>query len=144
MKLYEPNETVNMMGLRIEINQVGIRLYTAHLKQQSTNTREEIQSQFDEIRCQFKSANNAREPMLFAFDANVHVGKDGIRNCKDSQDWGGKLLLSMIHDEGLTLVNNEETCKGVVTRVDPRNGNGSTIDLVIYNTYMLLLLLNIA
>ena len=136
MKLYEPNETVNMMGLRIEINQVGIRLYTAHLKQQSTNTREEIQSQFDEIRCQFKSANSAREPMLFAFDANVHVGKDGIRNCEDSQDWGGKLLLSMIQDEGLTLVNNEEICKGVVTRVDPRNGNGSTIDLVIYNTYM--------
>ena len=136
MKLYEPNETINMMGIRMEINQVGVRLYTAHLKQQSTNTREEIQSQFDEIRCQFKSANSAREPMLIAFDANVHVGKDGIKNCEDTQDWGGKLLLALIQDEGLTLVNSEDLCEGMVTRVDPRNGSKSTIDLVICNTFM--------
>ena len=136
MKLFEPNETVNMMGIRIEINQVGFRLYTAHLKQQSTSTREEIQSQFDEIRNQFKSANTAREPMIIAFDANVHVGKEGISKCKDRQDWGGKILMSLIKDEGLTLVNNEDFTKGVVTRVDPRTGSESTIDLVICNTYM--------
>ena len=70
------------------------------------------------------------------FDANVHVGKDGIKNCEDTQDWGGKLLLALIQDEGLTLVNSEDMCEGMVTRVDPRNGSKSTIDLVICNTFM--------
>ena len=74
MKLYEPNETVNMMGIRVDLKNVGIRLYTAHLKQQSTHTKEEISSQFDEIKNQFRSANLGREAMLIIMDANVHVG----------------------------------------------------------------------
>ena len=56
----------------------------------STNSREEISSQFDEIRSQFKSANIGREPMLLACDANVHVGGEAITKCGDKQDWGGK------------------------------------------------------
>ena len=137
MKLFEPNETVNMLGIRLEIYGVGLRLYTAHLKQQSTNTRNEINDQFDEIRNQFRSANQGREPMLLVCDANVHVGSDGVKNCKDAQDWGGKMLLSMLKDEGLVLLNDVSSCKGVVTRVDPRNGHKSTIDLAICNTFML-------
>ena len=63
------------------------------------------------------------------FDANVHVGADGVNGCEDSQDWGGVLLLSLVASEGLTIVNNLDLCDGVVTRVDPRNGKESTIDL---------------
>ena len=64
--------------------------------------------------------------MMIILDANVHVGNAGINECEDEQDWGGKLLLSMIESEGLTLVNNLGLCNGVVTRVDPRNGTKST------------------
>ena len=99
MKLYEPNETVNMLGVRVEVNGVGLRVYTAHLKQQSTNSRDDIRDQFDEIKNQFRSANDGREPMLFVCDANVHVGSAGIKDCKDVQDWGGKVMLSLIKDE---------------------------------------------
>ncbi len=136
MKLYEPNDTINMIGVRIEVRNSGIRLYTAHLKQQSTNCREDILSQFDEIRSQFRSANSGREGMLMIFDANVHVGSEGVNGCKDTQDWGGKMLLAMVKEEGLTIVNNLNVCKGIVTRVDPRNGTRSTIDLAICNTFM--------
>ena len=96
-----------------------------------------LRSQFDEIKSQFRSANLGREPMLLVCDANVHVGGEGIRNCKDEQDWGGKILLSLIKDEGLTLINNSNLCDGIVTRVDPRNGHESTIDLAICNTFMI-------
>ena len=138
IKLYEPNETINMIGVRLEISKkLGLRLYTAHLKQQSTNSREDISCQFDEIRNQFKSANIGREPMLLACDANVHVGGEVIRGCYDKQDWGGQMLMEMVEKEGLTLVNSLDICNGVVTRVDPRNGTQSTIDIVIVNTFML-------
>ena len=137
MKLYEPTETVNMIGVRLEIKDIGLRLYTAHLKQQSTNSKEDISCQFDEIKNQFHSANLGREGMLLILDANVHVGAAGVSACKDSQDAGGKMLLSVIKDEGLTIVNNLYLCDGVVTRVDPRNGTKSTIDLAICNTYMM-------
>ena len=30
MKLYEPNETINMLGIRVEVKGTGIRLYTVH------------------------------------------------------------------------------------------------------------------
>ena len=136
MKLYEPNDVINMIGVRIEVRGVGVRFYTAHLKQQSTTPRDEIAKQFDEIRTQFRSANYGREAMLLVFDANVHVGSEGIRGCKDVQDWGGQKLLSLIRNEGLTIVNNTDKCEGLVTRVDPRNGSKSTIDLAICNTFM--------
>ena len=137
MKLYEPTETINMIGVRLEIKESGIRLYTAHLKQQSTNSKEDISYQFDEIKNQFHSANLGREGMLLILDANVHVGTAGVSACEDSQDAGGKMLLSVIKEEGLTIVNNLNLCDGVVTRVDPRNGTKSTIDLAICNTYMI-------
>ena len=137
MKLYEPSETVNMIGVRIEVNEIGIRLYTAHLKQQSTNSMEDISCQFDEIKNQFHSANLGREGMLLILDANVHVGSEGVSACKDSQDAGGKILLSMVKEEGLTIINNLGLCDGVVTRVDPRNGTKTTIDLAICNTFMI-------
>lgn len=137
MKLYEPNDTINMLGVRLEVKNSAIRMYTAHMKQQSTNTRDDIKAQFDEIRYQFRSANLGREPMMLICDANVHVGGEEISGCQDSQDWGGKELMCMIREEGLTLLNGLELCSGVVTRVDPRNGTKSSIDLAICNTFMI-------
>ena len=136
MKLFEPNETINMMGLRVEICGMALRIYTAHLKQQSTNSRDDIKVQFEEIRMQFRSAQSGREPMLIICDANVHLGGGVIKGCGDVQDWGGKELWSMIEEEGLSLINAMEKCSGVVTRVDPRNGSESTLDLAICNGFM--------
>ena len=137
IKLYEPNETINMIGVRLESKFCGIRLYTAHLKQQSSSSRDEIAAQFDEIKNQFRSASLGREPTLMIFDANVHVGKPAINKCEDKQDWGGKVLVKMIDEEGLTLINSCDLCDGVITRVDPRNGTPSTIDLAICNAFMI-------
>ena len=137
MKLYEPNDVINMMGLRLEVNNTGLRLYTAHMKQQSTTSRDDIKMQFDEIRNQFRSANLGREPMVLMCDANVHVGGVEIDGCEDAQDWGGKEFMGMLKDEGLTLINSSDLCTGVVTRIDPRNGRKSTIDLAVCNTFML-------
>ena len=119
MKLYEPNDSINMLGIRLEVNGIGLRIYTAHMKQQSTNSRDDIKVQFDEIRTQFRSANNGREPMLLICDSNVHVGGSVISGCDDIQDWGGKELAKLIDDEGLTLINSLDICTGLVTRVDP-------------------------
>ena len=137
MKLYEPNETINMIGFRLDLQWYGVRIFTAHLKQQSTSSRDEVSAQFVEIQTQFRCANFGREPMIMIFDANVHVGSNGIKTCKDQDDWGGRQLMSMIRDEGLTLLNDLELCSGTVTRVDPRNGHESTIDLAVCNTFML-------
>ena len=137
MKIYEPNDSINMIGVRLEVKNNGIRVYTAHMKQQSTSSRDEIKIQMDEIRNQFRSSNMGCEPMLLVCDANVHVGNEGIRSCGDVQDWGGKEFLNMLDEEGLVLVNSLELCEGVVTRVDPRNGTMSTIDLAVCNTYMI-------
>ena len=74
--------------------------------------------------------------MLLVFDSNVHVGPMGINKCKDKTDWGGKMLIQMIRENDLLLVNNWEICEGVVTRVDPRNGTQTTLDLAICNHFM--------
>ena len=46
------------------------------------------------------------------------------------------MLLSVVKEEGLTIINNLDICDGVVTRVDPRNGTETTLDLAICNTFM--------
>ena len=107
------------------------------MKQQSTTSRDDIKIQFDEIKNQFRSANFGHEPMLLICDSNVHVGGIEIDGCKDAQDWGGKELMAMVKEEGLILVNSLDLCEGVVTRVDPRNGTESTLDLAICNSLML-------
>ena len=136
IRLYEPNEVANMLGIRIEQLNKGLRIYTGHMKQQSVNPREEIQDQFEEVRKQFVSANLCGEGMIMMFDANVHVGGEIIKGCKDKQDWGGKHLMSIVEDENLILMNANDKCTGCYTRIDPRNGGVSTIDLVIINQYL--------
>ena len=136
IKMYDPNDTVNMIGIRIEFLGSGLRVYTAHLKQQSVCTREEIALQFEEIRSQFQDAAKSNEATILIFDANAHVGKDVISGCNEEQDWAGKMLLELIDDENLILLNALELCEGVITRVDPRNGNGSTIDYAVCNQFM--------
>ncbi len=137
MKLYEPNDIVNMMGIRLEVTKNNFkRLYTGHFKQLSANDREDVRNQLFELRDQFREAALCKEGMIILCDSNVHVGGEGIEGCDDTQDWAGKELLDMIHEEGLYLVNNNEICHGIVTRVDPRNGTKSSIDLVICNEYM--------
>ena len=135
VKLYEPNDIANMIGVRMNLLNTKLKLFTAHLKQLSTNSRDDIKEQFEEIRKQFQYANDCQEAALMAFDANVHVGSGVISGCSEKQDWGGCLLMDMIEEENLILVNSSERCTGITTRVDPRNGNGSSIDLVICNVY---------
>ena len=74
--------------------------------------------------------------MLMIFDANVHVGRATILGCNEDQDWGGKEIMQLIKDENLILVNSSERCTGIITRIDPRTGKGSTIDLAICNQFM--------
>ena len=136
VKLHEPNEVVNLIGIRIEMLNTCIRVYTAHLKQQSVSSRVEITEQFEEIRRQFRDAMKSNECMLIIFDANVHVG-DVIKGCADKQDWGGKEIMKLVNDENLTLLNSLDLCSGVITRVDPRNGKGSSIDLAICNQFFI-------
>ena len=136
IKLYEPNEIANMIGIRIELMNSGIRIYTAHLKQQSTNSREELIDQFEEVRKQFCFANSCEEGIIMILDSNVHVGGEVIRGCQDKQDWGGKILIDIIKKENLVLMNAEDLCSGIITRVDPRNGKGTTLDLIIVNKYI--------
>ena len=136
IKIYEPNETINMIGIRFEIINNNMRIYTAHLKQPSTSSKEEISNQFDEIVKQVKEANRCNEGILAIMDFNIHVGNE-IKNCKDKQDVGGKEVIKIIKNEGLILLNNTDICKGVVTRIDPRNGTKSTIDLAVCNEIMM-------
>ena len=133
IKMYEPNELINMIGIRIELMNTGVRIYTAHLKQQSVYPREDIAAQFEEIRKQFQDANKNKEGMMMIFDANVHVGKEGIEKVDEKQDWGGRIMMKMVSDENLVLLNGKDLCNGVVTRIDPRNGKGTTIDLAVCN-----------
>ncbi len=136
MKLYEPNDVINMLGIRIELAKHNFkRMYTAHMKQAPVG-RDEIRNQFNEIKAQFHQANINKEGMILIGDVNVHVGSI-IPGCKDSQDWCGAEFLDIIKECGLHLLNSSDMCKGVVTRVDPRNGSTSTIDLAICNNFML-------
>ena len=133
IKIYEPNENINMLGIRIELLNNHIRVYTAHLKQSSRNERDVINVQFQEIQQQFKQANTRNESMIAIMDVNAHVGSEGVYGCQDTQDWCGKQILELIKEEDLILVNNTDKCRGIVTRVDPRNGTETTIDLAICN-----------
>ena len=137
IKLYEPNDTINLIGIRVEMLNSCLRVYTAHLKQQSVSSRDEIVAQFDEIKKQFKNASNCNEGMLMVLDANVHLGKEIIVGGIEDQDWGGKEFMEMINKENIVLINVLDLCKGVITRVDPRNGKGSTIDLALCNKFLI-------
>ena len=81
-----------MIGIRLEMMNKNVRFYTAHLKQQSVTSRDDIVDQFEEVRKQFQYANDCKEGIIMAFDANVHVGADIIQGSTEIQDWGGKLL----------------------------------------------------
>ena len=134
IKMYEPNDDVNLIGIRVELLGTGVRLYTAHLKQQSVCSRDEISLQFQVIRKQFQDATRSNESMILVFDANAHLG-DIIHGCVDVQDWGGQVLLKMIEEENLVLLNSLDICEGVATRIDPRNGRRTTIDYAVCNQH---------
>lgn len=136
VKIYEPNETINMIGVRFEMKNNNLRFYTAHLKQCSVNSRDDIQEQFEEIKVQFQQATAGGEAMMLVCDANVHVGNKWIKGCTENEDWGGRMLMETLNDEGLVLINSMDICEGVVTRIDPRNGTCTTLDLAICNSYM--------
>ena len=136
IKLYEPNETINMIGIRIEMLNSCIRIYTAHLKQQSVSSRDETAAQFEELRKQFQDATKCNEGMLIVFDANVHLGREVLKNVAEKQDWGGKELMKLVGEENLIVLNALDICSGNITRIDPRNGNGTTIDLAICNQFL--------
>ena len=136
IKMYEPNDGINMIGIRVELLGSGLRVYTAHLKQQSVSSRDEIAFQFEEIKKQFKDAMKSKEAMLMIFDANAHVGKDAIKGCADNQDWAGKVLMKVIQDENLILLNALDLCEGTINRVDPRDGHGTTIDIAVCNQFL--------
>ena len=136
IKLFEPNETINLIGIRLEMMNSCIRIYTAHLKQQSVSTRDEITAQFDELKKQFQDAIKCNEGMLIVFDANVHIGKEIITGGIEEQDWGGKELMKLVKDENLVVLNTKDLCSGIITRIDPRYGTGTTIDLAISNQFL--------
>ena len=136
IKLYEPNDTINLIGIRIALMNSGIRLFTAHLKQQSASTRDEIKAQFEEIKKVFQNASNCNEGMLLVLDANVHVGKEVIKGGLEEQDWGGGEFMKMVEEQNLVLMNVLDLCSGIITRVDPRDGHGSTIDLALCNQFL--------
>ena len=136
IKMYDPNDSANMIGVRIDFLGSGLRVYTAHMKQQSACTRDEIAIQFDEVRSQFQDAAKSNEAMIIIFDANAHLGKEVISGCDDEQDWVGKVLVKLIEEENLILLNALELCEGIVTRIDPRDGKVSTIDVAICNQFM--------
>ena len=46
------------------------------------------------------------------------------------------MLLTLLKDEGIILLNDRDVCKGMVTRVDPRNGTESSIDLALCNSLL--------
>ena len=52
------------------------------------------------------SENGYLYVMIIIFDANVHVGSQGVSKCNDVQDVGGRMLLSLVKDEGLTIIND--------------------------------------
>ena len=104
MKLYEPNETLNMLGIRMQVAKNNFqRFYTTHMKQLSTNDKEDVKNQFEEIRQQFRQAQICKEGMLLVGDVNVHVGGAAVPGCTDKQDWGGVELIDLIEQEGLYL-----------------------------------------
>ena len=74
--------------------------------------------------------------MMLVCDANVHVGNRWIKGCTENENWGGRMLMETLNDEGLVLINSMDICEGVVTRIDPRNGTYTTLDLAICNSYM--------
>ena len=67
----------------------------------------------------------------------MHVGGEVIKGVIEKQDSAGKELVKLINDENLVLLNSLELCSGVITRIDPRDGSGSTIDLAICNQFMI-------
>ena len=45
--------------------------------------------------------------------------------------------MKMVTEENLVLINALDLCYGTITRVDPRNGKGSTIDLALCNQFLI-------
>ena len=65
MRLYELNDVINMIGIRIETAKNRYqRFFTAHMIQMSTNDRESISNLFEEIKLQFHLADTCRECQL--------------------------------------------------------------------------------
>ena len=102
IKMYEPSEVINLIGIRVEMLNVSIRIFTAHLKQQSVCTKEEITAQFNEIKHLFHEATKSNEGMLLMCNANVHVGNK----------------MQTIKHENLVLINAVEKCQGVTEDED--------------------------
>ena len=122
------SEVGEMMWLVLDNNRIKLRIGVIYAPQESRTTKEQLKLMYEKIGEQISLAREKKQKVLMLGDFNCKIGEKIIGNRTDVTK-GGKMLLKLVDRNRLTILNSNEKCHGLWTRVE--NGNKSVLDYVI-------------
>ena len=117
-----------MVWKRIENGKVQIKIGAIYMPQESRTKLDVLQEIYKEIEKEVVQAKEKGDSIIIMGDLNCKIGSV-IKGNKEDISKGGRLLLKMVKKHSMKIVNAEESCNGLWTRV--QGEEKSVIDYMI-------------
>ena len=133
VKIKERNDIGQALWLLLDNTKIKLRIGVIYAPQENVTYAKDLKTIYKEIEEQADEARKNHEMLLIVGDFNCKVGKIVPGN-DDKVTKGGRMLIKTTLKKSLTIVNTEEVCNGLWTRVQPGKKNKtqrSVIDYVI-------------
>ena len=114
-----------MLWIKFDNGKTRMRVGIVYMPQEKDVKIKDIKEIHKKMEEEIEKSKKNKETLILMGDMNCKVG---ISNTEITK--GGKILLSLCEKLDLALLNNEEMCKGVWTRID-KNGKKSILDYFI-------------
>ena len=113
------------MWVKIDNGRVKYRIGVIYAPQETKQKIKDLEEMYNAIKDEVRKAEVQREKIMIMGDFNCKVGTK-IPGNKEELPKGGKLLIKMCDELGLSIINADPRCKGTWTRIE--NEARSVID----------------
>ena len=103
--------------MQVEVGTIPIRIIAAYAPQENANV-EKKKLFWDFIENEIQEADLQNHGIILQMDGNLHAGSTLVRNDPNPQNRNGKIFMDFLsRNKSLVVLNCQEQCEGVITRV---------------------------
>ena len=111
------NNEAEVISVQVEVGTIPIRIIAAYAPQENANV-EKKKLFWDFIENEIQEADLQNHGIILQMDGNVHAGSTLVRNDPNSQNRNGIIFMDFLsRNKSLVVLNCQEQCEGVITRV---------------------------
>ena len=124
----EERENCEILWVKLDNGKTKLKIAVAYMPQEKEIKNKELKAIYKQIEDEVMIAKRFGESVLIMGDLNCKIG-DAIVGNTDEVTKGGRMLLELCQNTGLTIVNKSEKCSGTWTRAE--QGVNSILDYVL-------------